>query len=252
MHTAPVRLLNRSVRALAQSAGASEWKEILLDSAAHFCDRLALLRVGSREFVLEGSRGVEQDAQVTILRSAAPAIEDAVSSGETMVAVADAGELSHPVSRLFQDSSRVHIVPLKSTGVLLVSAVADVAPIELLATAALLAKPGASAPDLISLATVARDPAPRMKPAELRARHFARVAASRMLLRHSSAVAAGRRGRSLYSALGPVIDAAREQYSARFLSDGARMADYLHEELVRNVAGNDESVLGAEYPGPLV
>lgn len=252
MQNAPVRLLNRSVRALAQSAGAPEWKEVLLDSAARFADRVLLFRAGSREFVLEGSRGVAGERRVTILRAAAPAIEEAVRSGETIVALAAASELSHPIAALIEPpDARVHIVPVKSAAAIVAAGVEDAAPLELLAMSAFLALPKGVSPDVVPLSTTARDPAPRAKPVELRARQYARVAVARMMMRHRSAVAAGRRGRDVYAALGPVIDAAREQYSARFLSKGARMADYLHEELVRNVAGNDESVLGAEYPGPL-
>jgi hypothetical protein len=251
MQNAPVRLLNRSVRALAQSAGAAEWKEVLLDSTAHFCERALLLRAGAQEFVLEGSRGVEGEPRLTILRVAAPAIDQAVRSGETIIAASAASELSHPIAHLTNGAPRALIVPLKSLGAIVASGAADADPIELLASAAVLALNRNPAAAFVPLAAPPAEPAPRPKPAELRARHFARVAVSRMLLRHPSAVAAGRKGRNVYSALGPVIDAAREQYSARFLSKDARMADYLHEELVRTVAGNDESVLGAEYPGPL-
>jgi hypothetical protein len=251
MQSAPVRLLNRSVRALAQTAGAAEWKEVLLDSASRFSDRVLLLRAGTQEFVLEGSRGLDGEARLTILRAAAPAIDEALRSGETIVALPAATELSHPVARWFEPDGRVYAIPLPPFAVLIAAAAGEADPLELLAAVAVLALRRRPAPDVVPLATLARDSAPRRKPAELRAHRFARVAVARMLLRHSSAVAAGRRGRSLYAALGPVIDAAREQYSARFLSEGARMADYLHEELVRTVAGNDESMLGAEYPGPL-
>lgn len=251
MQTAPVRLLNRSVRALAQSAGASEWKQLLLDSAARFCERVALLRAGSQEFVLEGARGVDGQARVVILRAAAPAMEEAVRAGETITAAVAASELSHPVAQLFADQPRVVVIPVGSIAVIVASGAGEASALELLASVAALALRRAPATDLISLAPAARPPASKAKPAELRARHFARVAVARMVLRHSSAVEAGRRGRSLYSTLAPVIDAAREQYSARFLSNGARLADYLHEELVGNLAGNDESVLGPDYPGPL-
>lgn len=251
MHTAPVRLLNRSVRALAQSAGASEWKETLLDSAARFCERVLLVRAGSQEFVLEGTRGIEQDSEIVILRAAAPAIEEAVRTGETMAVLTAGGELSHPIARLLEPASRVFVIPMKTLGAIVASGLEDPAPLELLAAVAVLALVPLAPPGLTPLATEKRPAATTAKPEVLRARHFARVAVARMVLRHPSAVAAGRRGRSLYSALAPVIDAAREQYAARFLSNGARMADYLHEELVQNVAGNDESILGADYPGPL-
>jgi putative intracellular protease/amidase len=250
-------LLNRSIRALAQAVSATEWKEILLDCAAHFSERAILLRAGSQEFVLEGSRGIEEQPRLTILHAAAPAIEEAIRSGETIVAACEASELSGPIARMMEGARLVHAVPVVqkegAVAVLLTSGSGDPAAIELLATAASLAlrRGSASTVNLVPLAAIADNPAPKPNPMELRARQFSRVAVARMVLRHSSAVAAGRRGRNLYSALAPLVDAAREQYSARYLSGGARMADYLHEEFVRSVARNDENILGAEYPGPL-
>jgi hypothetical protein len=47
------------------------------------------------------------------------------------------------------------------------------------------------------------------------------------------------------------IDGARRQYESDFMSASATMVDYLHLELVRTLAQDDDMRLGEEYPGPL-
>jgi len=84
----------------------------------------------------------------------------------------------------------------------------------------------------------------------LGARRFARVKVAEMQLYHSAAVEAGRAAGDLYGSLQPQIDAAREAFRERFLTPGGEMADYLHAELVRELANDDAKLLGPNYPGP--
>lgn len=257
MQIAAERLLNRGVRALAGAATTSAWKESLLDGARNFCVCVLLIRAGSSELVVEGARGLDEVPRLPILRHDAPAIDESLVSGDTIAAACVAGEISDAVARLLPGAPIVHIVPIAGregvAAVLVTTGVRDAAPLELLCAAAGLALRSlpTQASEVIAIAPAQQPLVPKSKPMDLRARHFARVAVARMVLRHPSAIAAGRRSGDLYSALAPLIDAARDQYSARFLSDGARMDDYLHEELVGTLAGNDETHLGAEYPGPL-
>ena len=46
------------------------------------------------------------------------------------------------------------------------------------------------------------------------------------------------------------IEKTRENYNKRFGQTAAASFDYLHYEMVRNLAGNDPTALGAQYPGP--
>jgi hypothetical protein len=85
----------------------------------------------------------------------------------------------------------------------------------------------------------------------LRAQRFARVHVAEMRLYQSSAVKEGRAARNLYQSLQAQIDAAREEYRRQFLEGSPQFADYLHQELVRTLANDDESMLGAGYPGAL-
>jgi hypothetical protein len=84
-----------------------------------------------------------------------------------------------------------------------------------------------------------------------RARRFARVKVAEMQLYAADRVAAGRAARHLYAALRAEIDEARAGFTAEFLTSARAMPDYLHEELVRALAQNDETLLGPDYPGPL-
>ena len=86
----------------------------------------------------------------------------------------------------------------------------------------------------------------------MRARRLARVKVAEMRLYQARAVARGRAGRNLYAELRNEIDAARQQFQREFFSAGPSIVDYLHQELVRTLANDDEALLGEDYPGPLV
>jgi hypothetical protein len=86
---------------------------------------------------------------------------------------------------------------------------------------------------------------------DVRAQRFARVKIAEIQLYQAPAVKAGRAARDLYGSLQPYIDAAREQFKDRFLTPGQEIGDYLHAELVRELANDDASLLGPGYPGPL-
>ena len=100
-------------------------------------------------------------------------------------------------------------------------------------------------------------PAPVKKPAEspaavdLRAQRFARVKIAEIQLYQAHAVRNGRAARDLYGSLQPHIDAAREAFRERFLTPGQEVSDYLHVELVRELANDDATLLGPGYPGPM-
>jgi hypothetical protein len=85
----------------------------------------------------------------------------------------------------------------------------------------------------------------------LKAQRFARVRVAEMRLYLSQAVKEGRAKAKLYLALRGEIDRGRAQFKHEFMHV-ASMPDYFHQELVRTLAHDDESLLGAEYPGPLV
>jgi hypothetical protein len=86
----------------------------------------------------------------------------------------------------------------------------------------------------------------------LEAQRQARVRVAEMRLYKSAAVKQGRVDRNLYASLREEIDTGRADFRARFLDLTPTMVDYLHLELTRTLANDDETLLGPEYPGPMV
>jgi hypothetical protein len=84
-----------------------------------------------------------------------------------------------------------------------------------------------------------------------RAQRFARVRVAEMRLYQSQAVRQGREQRRIYLALRGEMDRGRAQFRHEFLQIPS-MIDYFHIEIVRTLCGDDEELLGVEYPGPLV
>ena len=84
------------------------------------------------------------------------------------------------------------------------------------------------------------------------AQRFAKVKIAEIQLYQGAAVKSGRAARDLYGSLKPHIDSARKAFEERFLTNGNRTADYLHSELLRVLANDDATLLGPDYPGPLV
>jgi hypothetical protein len=100
-------------------------------------------------------------------------------------------------------------------------------------------------------ALTAPEPSENVHAVEVRARRFAKVKIAEIQLYQAPAVKAGRAARDLYGALQPHIDAARQAFQERFLTNGTHTADYLHSEFVRALANDDATLLGPGYPGPL-
>lgn len=84
-----------------------------------------------------------------------------------------------------------------------------------------------------------------------KAQRFARVRVAEMRLYQAQAVRQGREQLRLYMALRGEMDRGRAQFKHEFLTVPS-MIDYFHLELVRTLANDDASMLGVEYPGPLV
>jgi len=83
----------------------------------------------------------------------------------------------------------------------------------------------------------------------LRAQRFARLLVDEIKLYNQAKVAEGRAARDLYDRLKEDIDKSRASYHKRYGSTPAASADYFTKELVRTLADNDASLLGANFPG---
>jgi hypothetical protein len=82
---------------------------------------------------------------------------------------------------------------------------------------------------------------------DLEAQRFAKLLIADMKLNDRGQIGAGRRNKDLYLRLQGEIDRARRLYDERVGRNVAERADYFHEELVREIAGGDQSALGPDY-----
>lgn len=271
--------LNQAERRLRQAENRAEWAAALLDAAAPFCDRAIVLAVRSETLQWVDARGLsagvsERFAHWQGSLKAAPALGNAVSAGEPLAASLSPEELSSALVEALGDAhaARVWLVPIWGQGRVAAVLMADgreakLDPAGLELAAALAGAPPRSPdwPPLEAPSPPLRAPEqpPRALPdwsqlsredqeLHLRAQRFARVQVAEMRLHKAQAVRNGRARGDLYGALRTEIDAARESFRAQFLESSPTMVDYLHRELVRTLAHEDASLLGKDYPGPLV
>ncbi len=80
-----------------------------------------------------------------------------------------------------------------------------------------------------------------------KARRFAKVTVSDLMLYKKGDVEKGRQNKDLYSRLKKEIDDSKAMYDKRFAKIAAHNIDYLYEEMVRVLAENDPQALGS-YP----
>jgi hypothetical protein len=116
--------------------------------------------------------------------------------------------------------------------------------IPLSAAAAPEPKPAGTPPDWQSLSKDDQE-------VHARAQRFARVRVAEMRLYQAEAVRNGREQARLYMALRGEMDRSRAQFKYEYMH-APTMVDYFHVEVLRTLANDDASLLGPEYPGPLV
>lgn len=270
--------INHVARGLRQAENREVWIRTLLEATADFCGRAALFAItGKKTARFEGGLSIGDEGGSEFNLGDAPAFLNAVESKDTVVAMATRRELSAP---LFQalglpdgPPRKVYLLPLvlhgEAAGLLYVEAAddgtLDVPALELLATLAVhsmeieVTPAPAWGKGLVGItgATPPKPAAPvpvlpkEQQEVHLRAQRFARTKVAELLLYKVSQVKRGRADRNLYGTLREEIDAARKIYQQDFFGGGGPMADYLHMELVGQLAGNDPAALGPGYPGPL-
>lgn len=272
--------LNQAARRLRQAHDSAEWVRGLLETALEFCDRALLFRLAGNSIKLERAAGRDASEPISgldaISLADAPAFRSVVESRDTVIALCSAEEISPDLAgRLAPPDGKVALLPVTIRGkvaaiVCTVGAgdAADLNALELvaaLATSALETRPpspdgtpggfvlisGAPRPGLFQLppwTQLSRED----QDFHLKAQRLARVRVAEMRLYHSQAVKEGRAARNLYARLRQEIDAGREAFRTQFMDVSPSMVDYFHLELVRTLANDDETLLGSDYPGPLV
>ncbi len=277
--------LNQTLRRIRQTTAEHETLQLLLEEATFSAQRVVVLLIESNQARIASWRGArlrgdEEEAAPIDLREAA-AIASCVESRDPLVALAAPAEIS-PILATALDSTgaaKVYLFPIvaRQNTVALMLACGDVtpAPIELLCEAAGMkleslevtaAKVAVKTEEpLVQIAGASKGKAPEEDPAttwakltaeeqalHLRAQRTARVRVAQIRISESEGLRKGTQSGNVYEALRPSIDAARAEYQKLYMSQSSTMVDYLHLELVRSLAHDDDRILGPEYPGPLV
>ena len=77
--------------------------------------------------------------------------------------------------------------------------------------------------------------------------HFARLLVDEIKLYNQAKVTEGRKNKDLYDRLKDEIEKSRATYQKRYGTTVAAAADYFNQEIVRSLAGDDGSLMGANF-----
>jgi hypothetical protein len=91
-------------------------------------------------------------------------------------------------------------------------------------------------------------PSPALDEAHERGRRFAKLLVEEIKLYNQAKVSEGRAQRDLYSRLREDIEKSRAAYQKRY-GETVKDVDYFSQELMRILADNDRSLMGAGFPG---
>ncbi|MEX2262157.1 MAG: hypothetical protein WD696_09410 [Bryobacteraceae bacterium] len=270
---------NQVARRLRQAEDFDRTAASLADGAVRFCRRIVVFALRDGWLAASAWRGFASETlqddldTLQIALAGAGAFAGAVESGDPIVALSTPSQVSPLLAELLhpEAAEKVHLFPIpcgeETIGILYAMGDVDVPALELLcALAGQASRPVPKGPEahpavpLVNIAGVTRTKLlpewtqlpPKEQQLHLRAQRTARVQVSKMRLYKPDAVRHGLALRDLYSALRREIDAAREEFRRDYLSACGSMVDYLHLELVRNLANNDKNMLGPQYPGSLV
>lgn len=272
-----VESLNQVLRRL-RTASETELPRLLAEGCSAYARQLVVLVFETNQARAVASHGIAA-GDVSFDTALAPAIVAAIESRDPVVALASDSEISPPLAQLFDAAGpdagerKAYLFPVLARHTVVAMLVASddaVCPqIELLCEAAGMRLESLTAPLRLeaqpaeSLKSAASNGAPPAAPAwesltpdeqklHLQAQRMARLRVAEMRLYHEKELRNGAAANDIYSALQHQIDSAREQFLQSFLSKSPTMVDYLHLELLRSLAGDDDRLLGHNYPGPMV
>jgi hypothetical protein len=259
--TAQIECLNQVLRRM-RAAGEAQVLHLLAEGCAPCAERLVVLVFESNQTRAAAGAGLSAQT-ICFDTAAAPAVVAAVESRDRVTALASPGELSPVLADAFgggSDDRKVYLFPIVSrhsvVAVLVASDAGLSAQIELLCEAAGLRLEAAQAEAKPAAAAAAVAPSWERLGAgdqklHMQAQRMARVRVAEMRLEHAAELNKGAAAGDIYAALRQPIDTARDQFRAAFLEKSPSMVDYLHMEILRSFARDDERLLGANYPGPM-
>lgn len=265
--------LNQAIRRIAQSPTVPDALGALVDATPPFCDVAAVLSLNDGQAQAVRSKGTAVSS-VPFEIASAPALATLLETREPVAAVATPAQLSLSLSQsLAAPESTAYLFPLKVRQEVVAALAAagrvKAGAMECLSEAAslrleiLLPPPAlpSSAPPRPQPAArekeAKREPSvwdslsPELQRIHLQAQRFARVKVAELRLYHAESVREGRAKSDIYGALRSEIDKLRGEYQKDY-AGSPTMVDYLHLELLRTLAHDDDRLLGANYPGPLI
>jgi hypothetical protein len=274
--------LNQTLRRVRQTTAEHETLQLLLEESALYAERMVVLLIESNQARIAAWRGAalreDEEETAAIELSEAAAVASCVESRDPLVALAAPAEIS-PILAAALDStgtSKVYLFPItrRLNTVALMMACGEVtpAPIELLCEAAGMKLESLDVPvaspatePLVQIASASNGGArpedaattwtkltPEEQALHLRAQRTARVRVAQIRISESEALRKGTQEGNVYDALRTSIEAARAEYKQAYMSQTPTMVDYLHLEIVRSLAHQDDRILGPDYPGPIV
>lgn len=278
--------LNQTIRRLRQAPSHAGVLTLLAEASAPWTEAAAVILIPEGDdgdpSVLATRQLKTAEALPAFSLSEAAALRAVVETTEPIAALATPSELSPALSEAFGPDVKVHLLPVAVRGrvtAILVTAGAPVTgALELMAEAAGMrlealnpAIPAAlkplPAPGLVQItqqhpaaAEIIPAPAPvqwdDLSPTEqrdhLHAQRIARVRVAELRLYHADALREGVFAGNIYTSLREQIEQARTDFLQQCLSKSPSMVDYLHLEILRSLAHDDERLLGSDYPGPMV
>jgi hypothetical protein len=268
--------LNQAIRRIAQSPTVSDALAALVDATPPFCDVAAVLSLNEGQAQAVRSKGTAVSS-IPFEITTAPALATLLETKEPVAAAATPAQLSLALAQaLAVPDSTAYLFPLKvRQGVVAALAAAgkvQAGAMECLCEAASLrleillppAPPPPQPPPAVQAPAPAppeketsREPSlwdslsPESQRMHLQAQRFSRVKVAELRLYHAESVREGRAKSDIYGALRGEIDKLRGEYMKYFAATPT-MVDYLHLELLRTLAHDDDRLLGANYPGPLI
>lgn len=265
--TAQVECLNQVLRRL-RAAGEKQVLHLVAEGCAPYAGGLVVLvfetnQAEKNQARVAASAGMPA-GNVCFETASAPAVVTAIESRDRVVALATPGELSTVLAEAFGGSSgdrKVYLFPIVArqsvVAMVVTSGTEGSAQVELLCEAAgmrleailpvLKAEAGANAADSHSWESLSTED----QKLHIQAQRVARVSVAEMRLQYTAELTKGTAAADIYSALRQPIDTVRERFRESFLAKSSTMVDYLHMEILRSFARDDERLLGANYPGPM-
>lgn len=264
-----VESLNQFLRRL-RAAGDGQVLDLLAEGCAAYAGKLVVLVFESNQARCVADAGLaEPGSGLSFDIQSARAIVATIESRDPMVAIATEGEISAVLAQVLGPAlgqppdGKAYLFPVIArqtvVAILVASEVGVSAPIELRCEAAGM-RLETGTPAAEALQGIGKTSAPRSwddlsveeRKLHLQAQRTARVRVAEMRLYHEPELRQGIASGDVYGALQREIDAARNQFLQTYLAKSATMVDYLHLEILRSLAHDDDRLLGHNYPGPMV